>query len=82
MSRTPRHTLITVTVSLLLLPLAVLHAAEQPRLSPVLQPFVDRHALAGAVILVADKDKIIDVEAAIPTVQPASKSNVALRDND
>ena len=27
-----------------------------------LQPFVDRHVLAGAVTLVADKDKILDVE--------------------
>jgi CubicO group peptidase (beta-lactamase class C family) len=29
----------------------------------VLQPFVDRHALAGAVILVADKDKVLSLEA-------------------
>lgn len=28
-----------------------------------LQPFVDHHTLAGAVVLVADKDKILDVEA-------------------
>jgi CubicO group peptidase (beta-lactamase class C family) len=29
----------------------------------VLQPFVDRHALAGAVTLVADKDRVLDLEA-------------------
>jgi len=28
-----------------------------------LQPFVDRHALAGAVTLVADKDRVLDLEA-------------------
>ncbi len=38
--------------------------AEVPD-SPVsaLQPFVDRHELAGAVALVADKDKVLSVEA-------------------
>jgi CubicO group peptidase (beta-lactamase class C family) len=29
----------------------------------VLRPFVDRHALAGAVTLVADKDKVLSLEA-------------------
>ncbi|HTU90785.1 MAG TPA: serine hydrolase domain-containing protein [Gemmataceae bacterium] len=29
----------------------------------VLQPFVDKHALAGAVTLVADKDKVLSLEA-------------------
>lgn len=46
------------------LPLA---AAEQPASSSgvaaVLQPFVDNHALAGAVTLVADKDKVLSLEA-------------------
>ena len=28
-----------------------------------LQPFIDNHVLAGAVVLVADKDKILDLEA-------------------
>ncbi len=32
------------------------------RMAAVLQPFVDRHQLAGAVVLVADKDKVLDVE--------------------
>ncbi len=30
--------------------------------APVLQPFVDSHALAGAVVLVADKDKVLALE--------------------
>jgi CubicO group peptidase (beta-lactamase class C family) len=32
-------------------------------IAPLLQPYVDKHALAGAVMLVADKDKILDIEA-------------------
>ena len=45
----------------------VLHSslfAEPPAsIAPLLQPFVDRHELAGAVALVADKDKVLSVEA-------------------
>jgi len=38
--------------------------AEPPKpIAPLLQPFVDDHVLAGAVILVADKDKVLDLEA-------------------
>jgi CubicO group peptidase (beta-lactamase class C family) len=33
------------------------------RLAGVIQPFADRHELAGAVLLVADKDKVLDLEA-------------------
>lgn len=33
------------------------------KIAAVLQPFVDSHALAGAVTLVADKDRVLDVEA-------------------
>ncbi len=36
-------------------------ADESP--AAALQPFVDRHALAGAVTLVADKDKVLSLEA-------------------
>ena len=46
--------------------LAVLHplAAETPpSSSTVLQPFVDKHELAGAVALVADRNKVLSVEA-------------------
>jgi CubicO group peptidase (beta-lactamase class C family) len=38
-------------------------AGKTGPLAPVLQPFVDRDVLAGAVVLVADKDKVLDVEA-------------------
>ncbi|WP_422928158.1 serine hydrolase domain-containing protein [Singulisphaera sp. PoT] len=41
--------------------LAAAHAAE-PRVAEALQPFVDRHALAGAVALVAAPDKVLSVE--------------------
>ncbi|MEI6083196.1 MAG: serine hydrolase domain-containing protein [Verrucomicrobiota bacterium] len=34
-----------------------------PTIAGALQPFVDRHSLAGAVTLVATKDKIVDVTA-------------------
>lgn len=38
--------------------------AEAPSsAAPLLQPFVDRHELAGAVALVLDKDKVLAVEA-------------------
>ena len=33
------------------------------KLAPVLQPFVENHTLAGAVVLVADPEKILDAEA-------------------
>ena len=32
-------------------------------LASALQPFVDAHTLAGAVMLVANKEKVLDVEA-------------------
>jgi CubicO group peptidase (beta-lactamase class C family) len=56
---------------LLALPLLALVAllplrAEDPpakALAPVLQPFVESHSLAGAVVLVADKNRILDLEA-------------------
>jgi CubicO group peptidase (beta-lactamase class C family) len=38
-------------------------AASAGRLAAALQPFVDKHQLAGAVVLVADKDKVLDTEA-------------------
>src|SRR5579883_755356 len=38
-------------------------ASSSKDIAAVLQPFVDRHALAGAVILVADKDKVLSLEA-------------------
>ncbi len=39
-------------------------SAAKPRgVATVLQPFVDNHSLAGAVTLVADKDKVLSLEA-------------------
>jgi CubicO group peptidase (beta-lactamase class C family) len=34
-----------------------------PSITAALQPFVDTHALAGAVMLVADKDRVLSLEA-------------------
>ena len=49
---------------LLLSACANIFAQDAPaKLAPVLQPFVDAHTLAGAVVLVADPDKVLDVEA-------------------
>jgi CubicO group peptidase (beta-lactamase class C family) len=38
-------------------------AAQTKKITDVLQPFVDNHTLAGAVTLVADKDKVLSVDA-------------------
>ena len=47
---------------------AVAPAAETPApagpLAPILQSLVERHIVAGAVALVADKDRVLDLEAA------------------
>jgi CubicO group peptidase (beta-lactamase class C family) len=56
------------TVTLFLIGLAALGsqdpAAEAPKTpAAALQPFIDRHVLAGAVTLVASKDKILSQEA-------------------
>src|SRR5215472_17466725 len=53
--------------ALALVPL-ITRAADSPasassRITAALQPFVDRHVLAGAVTLVADKDKVLSTEA-------------------
>lgn len=47
-------------LSVVALPLRL--TADEPKLSAALQPFVDGRTLAGAVLLVADKDKVLDVE--------------------
>ena len=64
-------TLIRVFTTLLLFgvlaasPLTSIRAEEMPPtgLASTLQPFVERHTLAGAVTLVADKDQILDLSA-------------------
>jgi CubicO group peptidase (beta-lactamase class C family) len=67
---TRRHRFRTCSALLLVaigLPLPA--GAQDPSSAPsrpiaaVLQPFVDRHALAGAVTLVADREKVLDLEA-------------------
>jgi CubicO group peptidase (beta-lactamase class C family) len=58
----PRFILCTVLLGLALGGLSS-RAAEPAKLAPVLQPFVESHTLAGAVVLVADPDKVLDVEA-------------------
>jgi len=37
--------------------------AQEARFAPLLQPFVDSHSLAGAVTLVASKERVLAVEA-------------------
>ncbi|MCE9604832.1 MAG: beta-lactamase family protein [Planctomycetia bacterium] len=44
-------------------PASVKPAAAQSPIAAALQPFVDSHSLAGAVTLVADKDKVLAVDA-------------------
>jgi CubicO group peptidase (beta-lactamase class C family) len=62
-------TLFRTTVACLLTALAfssspTLAADNEPKsITAALQPFVDRHALAGAVTLVANKEKVLAVEA-------------------
>jgi hypothetical protein len=60
---------ISSTVAVLILaslPLAArAQAAAKPgkSMAAVLQPFLDEHDMAGPVVLVASKDKMLDVEA-------------------
>jgi CubicO group peptidase (beta-lactamase class C family) len=54
----------TLVLSLMIgfLPAAPLSAETPASSASLLKPFVDRHELAGAVALVADKDKVVSVE--------------------
>ena len=38
-------------------------ASAEPRVADSLQPFVDNYTLAGAVVMVADRDKVLTLEA-------------------
>lgn len=62
-----RGTYITTVLVLLLAELCLgyscLHAQTSERLADSVQPFVDRQELAGAVMLVADKDQVLAAEA-------------------
>ena len=42
---------------------AIAACAEEASIAAALQPFVERHELAGAVVLVATKDKVLSVDA-------------------
>jgi|GEM_PF-49998 len=52
-----------LTSILLLSATALMGEVPGKKLAPLLQPFVENHILAGSVVLVADKDKVLDVEA-------------------
>jgi CubicO group peptidase (beta-lactamase class C family) len=62
-----RHPLALSLAAVLLAPLVAPaeDAAPAPAkgIAAALQPFVDKHALAGAVTLVADKDKVLSLDA-------------------
>lgn len=60
-----RHLPFHVLLTLLTLTAGTARAqtATTSKLASSLQPFVDSHELAGAVVLVADKDKVLDLEA-------------------
>lgn len=53
----------SLSIAALILIAAQVWAAPAPKLAPVLQPYVNGRQIAGAVVLVADKDKILDCEA-------------------
>ncbi len=58
------NTHLRTLTSLLLFSATALHGeAPNKKLAPVLQPYVESRTLAGAVVLVADPDKVLDVEA-------------------
>ena len=62
-----KRTALLALAALLLTPLSALAAADtqspfmRGALAPALQPFVDNQVISGAVALVADKDKVLDV---------------------
>lgn len=54
----------TLVLASLIVSLAALSRADDAKtIAAALQPFVDGHSLAGAVTLVASKDKVLDVSA-------------------
>ncbi len=62
--RPPRPTPLVVLASLLVLVARPAPAqAAEPRVAEVLQPFVERGKLAGAVVLVASPERTLDLEA-------------------
>ena len=66
--KSKRRLILLVLLGQIAAPTTIRHAraqddASSKRLAPVLRPFVDRHELAGAVTLVADKDAVLSVDA-------------------
>jgi CubicO group peptidase (beta-lactamase class C family) len=65
--------------ALALLPPSV-HAEDAPKpIATVLQPYVDRHILAGAVTLVANREKVLDVTT-VGYADVAAKKPIAAED--
>ena len=58
-----RHFITFILLSACLAAHSSAEVAPAKRLAPVLQPFVESRALAGAVVLVADRDKVLDAGA-------------------
>lgn len=57
---------VSIVALLIALPVTAFDNPAPPSsqaITAVLQPFVDKHTLAGAVVLVADKDKILSLDA-------------------
>jgi CubicO group peptidase (beta-lactamase class C family) len=65
MKEAPRVARVLMPLVVLLTLATLLVSADDSgkSIASVLRPFVDRHALAGAVTLVADKDRVLDLEA-------------------
>src|SRR5436190_4759492 len=55
--------LLLAALSVGLLPVAAQEAGGGKSIASVLKPFVDKHIIAGAVTLVADGEKILDLDA-------------------
>ena len=77
----PRRSILAGAIAtVFLLALAPLRADAPPSIAAALQPFVEKHTLAGAVLLVADKDKVLDVEtvgfADIAAKKPMTKDAI------
>ncbi len=58
-----RFTLPLLALGLLLSPVPARAEYKPGRIAAALQPFVGQNTLAGAVVLVADKDKVLSIEA-------------------
>lgn len=58
-----RHALLLVLLSVSSNALRADEASLPDQISTVLKPYVESHSLAGAVTLVAGKDKVLDVSA-------------------